>query len=58
VFRSRVNDHGLHTIALIMISVSVLGLIVVLADRNVMAQHRVRRNEPSAGDQQQARQRC
>jgi hypothetical protein len=34
-----------------MVSVSVVGLIVVLADRNVMAQDRIRRGDPSAGDQ-------
>jgi hypothetical protein len=51
VFHSRVNDHGLHTIALIMVSVSAPGLIVVLADRNVMAQDRVRRDDRSADNQ-------
>jgi MFS family permease len=54
VFHTHVNDHGLHTIGLIMVIVSVLGLIVVLADRNVMAQDRVRRVDPPAGDQPQA----
>jgi predicted MFS family arabinose efflux permease len=42
VFHTRVDDHGLHTIALIMVLVSVLGLLVVLADRNVMTQDRAR----------------
>jgi predicted MFS family arabinose efflux permease len=46
VFHTHVNDHGLHTIGLIMVCVSVLGLIVVLADRNIMAQDRVRRLDP------------
>jgi MFS family permease len=43
VFHTSVNDHGLHTIGLIMVIVSVLGLIVVLADRNIMSLDRVRR---------------
>jgi MFS family permease len=46
VFHTRVDDHGLHTIGLIMVIVSVLGLIVVLADRNIMAQDSVRRVNP------------
>jgi MFS family permease len=43
VFHSRVNDHGLHTIALIMLAVSAAGLLVVLLDQNVMRLSRVRR---------------
>jgi MFS family permease len=43
VFHSRVDDHGLHVIALIMVIVSVLGLLVVLADRDIMARARIRR---------------
>jgi MFS family permease len=46
VFHTHVDDHGLHTIGVIMVSVSLLGLIVVLADRNIMAQDRVRRVNP------------
>ncbi|MFD5394310.1 MFS transporter [Streptomyces sp. NPDC127097] len=41
VFHTRVNDHRLHLIALIMVTVSVLGLLVVVTDRTVMARARV-----------------
>jgi MFS family permease len=44
VFHTRVDDHGLHVIALIMVIVSVVGLLVVLMDRNVMTLARVRRD--------------
>lgn len=54
VFHTHVNDHGLHSLALIMIIVSALGSIVVLADRGVMRQDRIRRNDSSSGGQQQA----
>ena len=39
-FHSRVSDHHLHGIALIMIIASALGLLIVLADRTVMSQAR------------------
>ena len=48
VFHTHVNDHSLHVIALIMIIVSVLGLVIVVTDRKVMAQARVRRDDPPA----------
>lgn len=54
VFHTHVSDHGLHTIGSIMVGVSVLALIVVLADRNVMALDRVHRVGPPAGDRQRA----
>ncbi|MGW2389029.1 MFS transporter [Streptomyces lydicamycinicus] len=41
VFHTQVNDHRLHLIALIMVTVSVLGLLVVVTDRTVMARARV-----------------
>jgi len=41
VFHSEVNDHRLHLIALTMVAVSVLGLLVVVTDRTVMARARV-----------------
>ncbi|MGW8971039.1 hypothetical protein [Streptomyces platensis] len=40
VFHRAVNDHRLHLIALIMVTVSVLGLLVVVTDRTVMARAR------------------
>ncbi|QEV56579.1 MFS transporter [Streptomyces platensis] len=40
VFHSEVNDHRLHLIALTMVAVSVLGLLVVVTDRTVMARAR------------------
>ncbi|MFI0715602.1 MFS transporter [Streptomyces inhibens] len=55
VFHTHVDDHHLHVIALIMVVVSVLGLAIVLTDRKVMAQPRVRRDDPPAGDQQLSR---
>ncbi|WP_330476966.1 MFS transporter [Streptomyces platensis] len=41
VFHHEVSDHRLHLIALIMVTVSVLGLLVVVTDRTVMARARV-----------------
>ncbi|MCX4637506.1 MFS transporter [Streptomyces platensis] len=41
VFHSEVNGHRLHLIALAMVAVSVLGLLVVVTDRTVMARARV-----------------
>ena len=49
VFHTSVTDHGLHVIALIMVVVSALGLVLVLADRKIMSQARVRRG-PSASN--------
>jgi len=40
VFHTHVTDHHLHVIALIMVIVSVLGLVIVLTDRTIMAQAR------------------
>jgi predicted MFS family arabinose efflux permease len=44
VFHTRVSDHGLHMIALIMVAVSAVGLVMVVADRKIMTQARVRRD--------------
>ncbi|MCW2913628.1 MAG: hypothetical protein JWN52_1696 [Actinomycetia bacterium] len=41
VFHTRVTDHHLHLIALIMVIVSILGLVMVVTDRTIMAQARV-----------------
>ena len=49
VFHASVTDHGLHVIATIMVIVSSLGLVIVLADRKIMSQPRVRRG-PSASN--------
>lgn len=38
VFHTHVTDHGLHRIGLIMVIVSVIGLAIVILDRNVMSQ--------------------
>jgi MFS family permease len=46
VFRSRVTDHGLHTIGLIMVAVSAVALVVTVADRQLMTQARARREPP------------
>jgi len=40
VFRTSVSDHGLHSIAWIMVAVSAAGLLLVLADRTLMRQVR------------------
>jgi MFS family permease len=40
VFRTSVSDHGLHTIAIIMITVSFVAMVITLADRHLMAQRR------------------
>ncbi|MEE4596047.1 MFS transporter [Streptomyces sp. DSM 41524] len=53
VFHTHVDDRRLHTIAVIMVVVSVLGLIIVVTDRTVMAKARVRRGDPSVGRQRQ-----
>ncbi|MEU8786675.1 MFS transporter [Streptomyces sp. NPDC048637] len=42
VFQTQVNDHRLHMIALVMVIVSLLGLILVVTDRTVMARVRAR----------------
>jgi MFS family permease len=48
VFHTHVTDHHLHVIALIMVIVSVLGLVIMLTDRTIMAQARVE-DRPPAG---------
>lgn len=45
-FRQSVNDTGLHTIALVMVILSIVGVIIVVADRKIMAQKRVKRYAP------------
>jgi hypothetical protein len=47
VFHTHVSDHGLHTIALIMVGVSVGALLMTLADRQIMGQARARRDAPA-----------
>jgi MFS family permease len=46
-FRTSADDSHLHTIALIMVIVSVVGVVIVVADRKVMSQARAPRAEPS-----------
>jgi len=43
-FHASVSDTHLHAIALIMVAVSVLGLVIVIADRKIMNQHRLQRD--------------
>jgi MFS family permease len=50
VFRTRVTDHGLHVIALIMVAVSAVALVVTVADRQIMTQARARREPASDPD--------
>ena len=45
-FRQSVSDSGLHTIALVMVILSIVGVIIVVADRKIMAQKRVKRYAP------------
>ncbi len=45
-FRQSVNDNGLHTIALVMVVLSIVGVIIVVADRKIMAQKWVKRYAP------------
>ncbi len=49
VFHTGVSDHRLHTIALIMVAGSVLGLAIVLTDRRILARVRVRADDRSGG---------
>jgi MFS family permease len=48
VFRTRVTDHGLHVIALIMVAVSAVALIVTVADRQIMTRPRAQREPASS----------
>lgn len=41
-FHTTVSDHGLHTTAVIMIAVSILALLLTVADRRLMSQARAR----------------
>lgn len=43
-FRQSVNDNGLHTIAMVMVILSIVGVIIVVADRKIMAQKRVKQH--------------
>ena len=47
VFRTRVTDHGLHVIALIMVAVSAVALVATVADRQIMTRPRAQR-EPAS----------
>jgi len=47
VFRTRVSDHGLHVIAIIMIAVSAVTLLLTLADRQLMALPSTRQTLPA-----------
>lgn len=44
VFRTNISDHGLHVIAIVMIAVSVVGLVLTLADRQLMSLASIRRH--------------
>lgn len=46
-FRQSVDDSGLHTIALVMVILSIVGVIIVVADRKLMAQKRVKKYAPA-----------
>ena len=48
-FRTSITDHGLHTIAWIMVAVSAAALALVLADRSIMRQARPDTRTPAAG---------
>jgi MFS family permease len=43
VFHANVSDHGLHVIAIIMIAVSIVALVLTLADRQLMSSASTRR---------------
>jgi MFS family permease len=43
VFHARVDDHGLHLIAWVMVAVSVLGLLLLVTDRDILSQARLAR---------------
>ncbi|MDW5562951.1 MAG: MFS transporter [Methanomassiliicoccus sp.] len=43
-FHQSVTDDGLHTIALVMVILSFVGLVIVLADRRIMAQKRAEKH--------------
>jgi MFS family permease len=46
-FRQSVSDNGLHMMALVMVALSVVGVIIVVADRKIMAQKRVKQYAPT-----------
>lgn len=46
-FRQSVSDNGLHMMALVMVALSVVGVIIVVADRRIMAQKRVKKYAPA-----------
>jgi MFS family permease len=54
VFRTSVSDHGLHSIAWIMVAVSAAGLLLVLADRTIMRQVRAGSARPPVEPSQPA----
>ncbi|HTU71937.1 MAG TPA: MFS transporter [Trebonia sp.] len=47
VFRTHVSDHGLHVTAIVMIAVSVVALLLTLADRQLMSLASTRRQPPA-----------
>jgi MFS family permease len=47
VFRTHVSDHGLHVTAIVMIAVSVVALLLTLADRQLMSLASTRRQSPA-----------
>jgi len=50
-FHTSVSDAHLHVLALVMVIVSMIGLVIVVADRKIMAQAHVREAAPLAGPQ-------
>jgi len=44
-FHSQVSDHHLHSIALVMVAVSIVGMLLVLGDRKLMSQRAVTDHE-------------
>jgi MFS family permease len=50
-FHTSVSDAHLHGLALVMVTVSIAGLVIVVADRKIMAQAHVREAAPQAAPQ-------
>jgi MFS family permease len=48
VFHTKVTDHGLHLIGLIMVAVSAVAVVLTVADRQLMTQSRARRDAAPA----------
>jgi MFS family permease len=47
VFHTNVSDHGLHVIAIIMIAISIVALVLTLADRQLMSLPSTQRHPPA-----------